>query len=105
METPKYEFLVEEGSEKLPPVKRKIAKTMTVTENFNYYDTLAYVMKMEKAVKDKEAEISGLNSMIKAYREEIKLIEDTLDINGLEKEYQLAIQAKLIEDEKNVSAK
>lgn len=96
---PVYKFVEEEGVEDITPIRRKIAKTMEVTENFNYYDTLAYVAKMEKAVKEKEAEIEGLNSMIKAYKEEIELIEQELGIVELEEKWNLDLHEKLKAEE------
>lgn len=96
---PKYEFKVEEGDEKLQPSKRKIAKTMEVTETFTYYDALAYCMKMEKAVADKKAEIEGLQSMIEAYRKELVQIEKALDVTKADEEYHAAVQKKLQEEE------
>ncbi len=96
---PKYVFVEEEGQEDVQPSKRKIAKTMEVTETFTYYDALAYCMKMEKAVADKLAEVEGLNSMIKAYKEEIELIEEALGVTKLDENYHADLQAKLIEEE------
>lgn len=95
MKEPKYEFAIEEGIENITPVRRKINKTMEITESFNYYDALAYCMKMEKAVKDKEAEIEGLNAMIEAYRKELVIIERELGIEELEKQYNLELHEKL----------
>jgi hypothetical protein len=52
-------------------------------------------MRMEKAVADKQAEIDGLNNMIKAYREEIELIEKELSVTEIEEAFQLALHEKL----------
>ena len=93
--TPKYEWVKEEGADSLSPSKRKIAKTMEITETFTYYDALAYCMKMEKAVEDKKAEIQGLESMIKAYREEIELIEQALDVTKADETYNRQLHEKL----------
>lgn len=92
---PKYAWTPEDGAEFIAPVKRKINKTMEVTEVFTYFDALQYVMKMEKAVKDKQAEIDGLESVIKAYREEIELIEQELGVTGVEEEFQQNLHLKL----------
>lgn len=96
---PVYAFKDFEGESDLPPVKRTIAKTMEVTETFNYFDALAYKMKMEKALKDKEAELEGLNNMIEAYDKELKIIEEKFDINKLEKDYQLGLYHTLNTEE------
>lgn len=100
MKEPKYEFVVEEGVEDVAPIRRKINKTMEVTESFNYYDTLAYVMKMEKAVADKEAEIEGMKSMIKAYKDEIELIEEKLGLTEMERVWNLELHEKLVAETK-----
>ena len=89
---PKYEFIVDEESEAVAPVKRKIAKTMETVEEFCYFDALKYCMQMEKALVDKEGEIEGLKNMIKAYRDELDIIEKQFDLNNLEKEFQLTVQ-------------
>lgn len=86
MTEPKYKFANE--SEEVTPIKRTIAKTMEVTENFTVYDAIAYVAKMNKAVADKEAEIEGLKSMIKAYEDELQLIENELGVQAMEADYQ-----------------
>lgn len=96
---PTYKWVEEEGGNDVPPIKRKISKTMEITENFNYYDTLAYVMKMEKAIEDKRKEIEGLETMIKAYRDELELIEDTLHVNEEERKWNIELHEKLKEEE------
>ena len=96
---PKYEYVEEEGVEDVAPIRRKIAKTMEITETFTFYDALAYCMKMEKAIEDKKAEIAGLQSMVDAYREEIVLIEEQLGVESMESEYQLDIHKRLKEEE------
>lgn len=102
---PKYKWTeAVEGEEAVAPIRRQISKTMEVTETFSYYDALAYCMKMEKAVKDKQAEIAGLEAMIKAYRDELEIIEAELKVNEIEKEFQLEVQAKLQEEEKLAQA-
>lgn len=98
---PTYVWANEEGEDELTPVKRKIAKTMEVTETFNYYDALKYVMQLEKAKEDKLAEIEGLDSMIKAYRDEIEIVEKALNVTEIEKEWNLELHRKLKEEEVN----
>lgn len=96
---PVYSFVEEEGVEEVTPIRRKIAKTMEITEHFTYYDALSYCMKMEKAVEDKKAEIEGIESMIKAYKDEIAVIEEQLGITEKEKEWNLELQKKLQAEE------
>ena len=96
---PKYTWVEEEGMDDIPPSKRKIAKTMEITETFNYYDALQYCMKMEKAVTDKKAEIEGLESMIKAYKEEIELIERELAVTKMDEEWNVNLHNKLVAEE------
>ena len=88
---PKYEWVEEDGAQFIAPVKRKINKTMEITESFTYYDALAYCMKMEKAIEDKRAEIQGLEGMVNAYREELELIEKELGVTKEEEEFQLEL--------------
>lgn len=103
---PVYKFIEEEGVNDITPVKRKIAKTMEVTENFTFYDVLAYTMKMEKAIKDKEAELEGLKSMLKAYQDEIELIERELDVTEEDKKWNIELHEKLkAEEESKVEEK
>lgn len=77
---PKYAFISAETDVETQPSKRKIAKTMEVTELFTYYDALAYCMKIEKAIEDKKAEIVGLEDMASAYRKELELINKVLGV-------------------------
>lgn len=99
MEKPKYEWVEEEGVENITPVKRKINKTMVVTESFNFYDVLAYCMKMEKAIEDKEAEADGLRAMVKAYKDELELVEKELGVTDFDAKWNLALHEKLKEEE------
>ncbi len=101
---PTYKFKEVEG-EVLTPIKRTIQKTMEVTEEFNIFEALQYRAKLLKAIADKNAEIDGLNSMVKAYDEEIALIEEALGVQDLEVEYQKEIAIKNEESEKERQAK
>lgn len=101
---PTYKFKEVEG-EVLTPIKRTIQKTMEVTEEFNLFEALQYRAKLLKAVADKNAEIDGLNSMVKAYDEEIAIIEESLGVQNLETEYQKEIAEKNAESEKDIKDK
>lgn len=96
---PKYAWVIEEGVDEVTPVRRKISKTMEITENFTFYDALAYKMKMEKRVEDLKGEIMGLESMIKAYDEELEVIEEQLGVEEFEKQYNLELHEKLKKEE------
>lgn len=98
---PVYTFVG--GDENVTPVRRKIAKTMEVTENFDMFSVLQYVAKMDKAIADKEGEIVSLREVKKAYLEEMRIIEEQLGAMNLEKMYQEEIaleNAKKVEAEK-----
>ena len=60
------------------------------------YPTIAQSL---EAVADKQAEIDGLNNMIKAYRDEIELIEKELSVTEIEEAFQLALHEKLKAEE------
>lgn len=92
---PKYEFVVEEGVSDVTPVKRKIAKTMEVTETFNVFETMQYLARMDKAIADKEAEVEGLKKMKEAYQAELDLIESELGVQALDKEYQKEVAERV----------
>lgn len=92
---PKYQFVEEEGVDQITPVKRKIAKTMEVTETFNVFETMEYLAKMDKAIADKEAEVEGLKKMKEAYQAELDLIESELGVQKLDVEYQREFAEKL----------
>ena len=96
---PVYKFKEVEG-EVLTPIRRTIQKTMEVTEEFNVFEALQYRAKLVKAIADKQAEIDGLQSMVKAYDEEIAIIEEALGVQDLEVEYQKEIAEKNAESEK-----
>lgn len=93
---PRYAFVEVEAKEgeEITPIKRKIAKTMEITEEFSAYDAIEYVAKMKKGIADKEADIEGLRSMIKAYEDELKLIEDELGVQAMEADFQKEIAVK-----------
>lgn len=101
---PTYKFKEVEG-EVVAPIKRTIQKTMEVTEEFNIFEALQYRAKLLKAITDKQAEIEGLESMVKAYDEEIAIIEEALGVQDLEVEYQKEIALKNEESEKERQAK
>lgn len=106
-EKPTYEFAeVPDGTlNPISPIKKQVAKTMVVTENFTIFDVLAYIGKMKKAIDDKRAEIEGLEAMVKAYEDELKVIEDQLGVQKLEEEYQKTLAEDQSEspDGENVS--
>lgn len=95
---PTYEFKDLEGEADISPIKRTIAKTMLVTETFNVYDAISYIIKMDKAISDKEAEIEGLKNMKEAYEKELKLIERELGVQKEEEEYQKALAEKQVDE-------
>lgn len=101
---PVYKFKEVEG-EVLTPIRRTIQKTMEVTEEFNVFEALQYRAKLIKAIADKQAEIDGLQSMVKAYDEEIAIIEKALGVQDLEVEYQKELAEKNAESEKERQAK
>ncbi len=86
---PVYKLEFKDNEKELPPVKRTISKTSQVTETFTYFDVLSYLSKMNKSIKDKEAELEGLREMSKAYQKEVDLIEKKLSLNAFEKRFQL----------------
>lgn len=91
VKVPTYELLpleIGKGKEDVSPIHRQIAKTMEVTETFNVYETMVYLAKMKKAITDKEAEITGIQSMIEAYEKELMVIESQLGIQGMEELFQ-----------------
>lgn len=101
---PTYKFKEVEG-EVLTPIKRTIQKTMEVTEEFNIFEALQYRAKLLKAIADKQAEIDGLNTMVKAYDEEIAIIEEALGVQDLEVEYQKELAVRNEESEKERQSK
>lgn len=88
MDTPVYKFTQKEGEEALAPVRRSISKTMETTETFTMYDVLTYIAKIRKSIDDKKAEITGLEAMLKAYEDEVALIEGQLGVADLDAEFQ-----------------
>ena len=96
---PTYAFAeVPEGTiNPIEPIKKPIAKTMVVTENFNIFDVMTYLAKMEKGITDKEAELDGLRNMKIAYEKELKVIEDALGVQKMQEEYQKKVAEEQIE--------
>lgn len=73
------------------PIKKQIAKTMEVTETFNIFEVMQYIAKLKKAIEDKDAEKEGMVHMLKAYEDELELIEAELGVQKLEEEYQKSV--------------
>jgi hypothetical protein len=92
---PTYKFVEVEGADDITPVKRQIAKTHEVTETFTYYDALTYKIKLEKAIADKLSEVDGYRVMLKAYEEELALIEDVLHVDEFDRKWNLELHEKL----------
>lgn len=90
---PKYEFAEVADGEINPasPIRKKISKTMEITETFTLYEAMQYAAKIKKAISDKKAEIEGLEAMLKAYEDEFELIEDVLGVQKMEEDYQKAL--------------
>ncbi len=66
---PKYDWAPEDGAEFIAPVKRRINKTMEVTESFTYFDALKYSMILEKAIEDKREPTEEQKAFTKAIRQ------------------------------------
>lgn len=81
---PVYELVVDENVE---PLKRKIKKTMEVTEEFTMFDVMQYIAKLDKAIADKKTEIQSLETMREAYMKEIVHVESQTNVNSLEEEW------------------
>jgi hypothetical protein len=98
---PKYAFApITEEEKNLPPVQRKVFKTMEVTESFTVYDVFKHLAKMDRAIADKEAEIASLEEMKKSYMEEMIIIEKQLGIEDLEQEFRFIRAAEAEAEEK-----
>lgn len=93
LKTPTYTFAEVPEGELNPasPIRKKIAKTMEITESFTLYEAMQYIAKLKKAIADKDAEKEGLEAMLKAYEAEFKIIEEALGVQKLEEEYQKAL--------------
>lgn len=86
---PKYTFVeaTDGSSTEESIVKKKIAKTMEITEEFSMFDVFSYISKMDKAIRDKTAELDGLKSMKEAYLKEIEEIKAQLGVEDFDSEY------------------
>lgn len=93
---PKYSFADVPDGTLIPasPIKKTIAKTMEVTENFNIFDVMTYIAKLKKAIADKDAEKEGMVHMLKAYEDELEFIEKELGVQKMEEEYQREVAEK-----------
>lgn len=97
---PTYKFAeVPEGT-LIPgsPLKKQIAKTMEITETFTIFDVMQYIAKLKKAIEDKEAEKEGLVAMLKAYEEELSIVEESLNIKELEEKFQKEFGTESVEE-------
>lgn len=83
---PTYVFVETEG-EDLPPIKRQIAKTMEITENFRLYDVYAHLGALDKKIKEFEENIGALTAQKKNFLDELEVIEKALGISEMESEY------------------
>jgi len=97
---PKYELAeVPEGViNPAEPIKKTIAKTMETTENFNIFDVLTYIAKLKKAIEDKKSETVSLETMLKAYEDELAVIEEELGIQKKQEAWEKA-EAERIQKE------
>ena len=98
---PVYSFAPDQ--EGVEPMKRKILKTMEVTETFTAYEVLQYIAKMDKAIEDKEAEIQGLKNMREAYIKEMAVVEEQTSVNSLQEDYQKEETLKAQHNNENTS--
>lgn len=107
IKVPEYKFDDYKDLELVPiqPIKKRIAKTMEVTETFNVYDVIAHIVKMDKAIQDKEAEVEGLKSMKKAYEDELQIIEKALGVQKMEEEYQIKLAEEAQKEDSSTEEK
>jgi len=83
---PVYEFAPEQ--ENVEPIKRKIRKTMEVTEEFSAWDVLQYMANMDKQINTKQAELDGLKNMKEQFLKEMVHVEEQTGVTALQEEYQ-----------------
>lgn len=93
---PVYTFA--DGQENLEPIKRKIRKTMEVTEEFTAWDVLQYVANMEKQISTKEAELEGLKNMKEAFLKEMVHVEEQTSVTSMQEEYQKTVAENINHD-------
>lgn len=100
LKKPKYKIAeVPEGViNPAEPIKKTIAKTMETTENFNIFDVLTYIAKLKKAIEDKKSETVSLETMLKAYEDELAVIEEELGIQKKQEAWEKA-EAERIQKE------
>jgi hypothetical protein len=87
---PKYAFGEYADMELIPgePLKKKVTKTMEITETFTIFDVMQYIAKLKKGIEDKDAEKQGLVNMLEAYEKELALIEKNLGVMDLQKKWE-----------------
>lgn len=119
LKEPRIDFLEEEGQEELPPSRRKIVRIAEQAQIYtaqDIYNERAILLRdiangkkdlepkvfkikvqnlksaMEGAIKEKERQLKMLDDEIKAF-------EETLDIDGKDREFNVALHDKLKEED------
>ena len=118
----KFDFLeTPEWSEELSPINRPMVRIAEQAQTFTALDLYKARAELELAIKKAEQDLTPLvfktkvnnlksslkkalaeqQKLFKQYDDEIKLIEEQLNINEIEKEWQLALHEKLKAEEAN----
>ena len=115
----RYDFVEDEGSDNEPPIRKKLGRISETMQTFTYYDlhkaSAELTVSIDKAnielspaiFKNKVANLkSAMKDQIKTMKDQKKLIDDEivlineqLDMDNVEREFQLAIHEKLKAEE------
>lgn len=94
---PRYEFVeAGEGNEEtLPPVKRQIAKIQEAALTFTPYEVFQHIAMLKKQIQGHKDSITGLETKLELYEAELELIEKSLGVSELNRQFQ-AEEAKTV---------
>lgn len=92
LQAPKYEFVEPEpDAPKVSPIKQSIAKIQETAQTFTMYDVYRTIGQLDKRISDKKAEIEADEKLKELFEAEIALIEKSLGVSDLEKQYQVEV--------------
>jgi hypothetical protein len=96
LQAPKYEFVQPEpDAQEVSPIKRQIAKIQETASTFTLYDVYRTIGQLDKRIEDKQAEIKADEDMKKLFEAELALIEKSLKVSDLERQYQVEVAAEI----------
>lgn len=95
LQAPEYKFIAPDAdAQPVSPIKRPIAKIQETASTFTLYDVYKMIGQLDRVIAEKEAEIVKHKQHKELFEAELALVEKSLGVKEMEKQYQVECLAE-----------